>query len=294
MGLTRRGARNRPAVPAAKPPARAGRQRQRQRLIDACISALHLYGPSRTTVGKVVAIAKMSPGIVRFYFESKAAMLVASLQFLSTEFEELVLVPVAVLQDTPVVALRRMVELYLDPAIASARKVSVWYSFWGEASSRQEYYDICGQKDERFAQLVRRLIARQVLDTGAHHLDPDAIAFGLIGVLEILWQDFAFQNEEAIDRVAARRRALAYLESIFPGQFAAPGAGALPAASARASAVFEAAPAEAVAGTPELAALEARIRAPGDFLTVENASERILVLRDAAGRVRSFRIGRGR
>ena len=69
------------------PRARAGRSRQRQRLIDACISALHLYGPSRTTVEKVVAIAKMSPGIVRFYFDSKAAMLVASLQFLAAEFE---------------------------------------------------------------------------------------------------------------------------------------------------------------------------------------------------------------
>ena len=46
------------------------RQRQRQRLIDACISALHIYGPSRTTVEKVVALADLSPGFVRFYFDS--------------------------------------------------------------------------------------------------------------------------------------------------------------------------------------------------------------------------------
>jgi TetR/AcrR family transcriptional repressor of bet genes len=275
-------------TPAARTPARAGRQRQRQRLIDACISALHLHGPSRTTVGRVVAIAKMSPGIVRFYFDSKAAMLVASLQFLSTEFEELVLVPVAALKDTPVAALRRMVELYLDPGIASARKVSVWYSFWGEASSRQEYYDICGQKDERFAQLVRLLVARLVQDTGARHLDPDAIALGLIGVLEILWQDFAFQTEAAIDREAARRRAMAYLQSTFPGQFAAAGSAKAAPASARA------APAEAAPPAPELAALAARIRSPGDFLTVESAAERILMLRDAAGQVRTWRLGRGR
>ena len=37
------------------PPERASRLRQRQRLIDACISALHLHGPSHTTVEKVVA-----------------------------------------------------------------------------------------------------------------------------------------------------------------------------------------------------------------------------------------------
>ena len=81
--------------PARIPRARNAHGRQRQRLIDACISALHIYGPSRTTVEKVVAIAKMSPGIVRFYFASKAAMLVASLQFLAAEFEEQLLVPVA-------------------------------------------------------------------------------------------------------------------------------------------------------------------------------------------------------
>ena len=83
-----------PTAPAM-PRARNAHGRQRQRLIDACISALHIYGPSRTTVEKVVAIAEMSPGIVRFYFASKAAMLVASLQFLAAEFEEQLLVPVA-------------------------------------------------------------------------------------------------------------------------------------------------------------------------------------------------------
>ena len=64
------------------------RQRQRRRLIDACISALHIYGPSRTTVGRVVALADLSPGIVRFYFDSKASMLVASLDYLAREFED--------------------------------------------------------------------------------------------------------------------------------------------------------------------------------------------------------------
>src|SRR5277367_5417204 len=157
---------------ARAPRARSAHSRQRQRLIDACISALHIYGPSRTTVEKVVAIAKMSPGIVRFYFDSKAAMLVASLQFLAAEFEEQVLVPVSKLKSNPVAALELLVDLYLDPVIASPRKVSVWYAFWGEASSRQEYYDICGQKDEGFAALVRELIERLIVESSQPQLDP--------------------------------------------------------------------------------------------------------------------------
>jgi TetR/AcrR family transcriptional regulator, transcriptional repressor of bet genes len=282
------------------PRARAARGLQRQRLIDACISALHIHGPSRTTVEKVVAIAKMSPGIVRFYFDSKAAMLVASLQFLAAEFEERVLQPVARLKSTPVPALELLVDLYLDPEIASPRKVSVWYAFWGEASSRQEYYDICGKKDESFAALVRELIGRLIDETSQPQLDADGVALGLIGVLEMLWQDFAFRSEEDIDRAAAKRRCMAYLRSIFPGRFGeAPGARASAPRSGAAGGF-----AGWVYGSPRAALLErdalfrgawqiaahaAQIPRAGDFVTADLGAERVVVVRDAYGVVHALR-----
>jgi TetR/AcrR family transcriptional repressor of bet genes len=293
-------ARKKKPVAAGAPRARAARGLQRQRLIDACISALHIHGPSRTTVERVVAIAKMSPGIVRFYFDSKAAMLVASLQFLAAEFEERVLRPVARLKSTPVQALELLVDLYLDPEIASPRKVSVWYAFWGEASSRQEYYDICGQKDESFAALVRELIGRLIDETSQPQLDTDGIALGLIGVLEMLWQDFAFRSEEDIDRAAAKRRCMAYLRSVFPGRFAQP-------AGAREGTARSGDPgglAGWVYGNPRAALLErdalfrsawqiaahvAQIPRAGDFVTADLGSERVVVVRDAYGVLHALR-----
>ncbi len=202
----------------AAPPGSA-RDRQRQRLIEACISALHVHGPSKTTVERVTGIARMSPGIVRFYFQSKDAMMLASLRFLAEEFEQQLLIPVSRLKADPVAALSMLVDLYLDPQIASPRKVSVWYSFWGEASSRAEYFDLCGQKDANFTALTRDLIDRMIRFTGAAQLDPDGVALGLIGVLEVLWQDIAFQDERSIDRPQVKRRAMSYLRSVFPGHF---------------------------------------------------------------------------
>jgi TetR/AcrR family transcriptional repressor of bet genes len=278
------------------PRARNAHSRQRQRLIDACISALHIYGPSRTTVEKVVAFAKMSPGIVRFYFASKAAMLVASLQFLATEFEEQLMVPVARLKSRPVAALELMVDLYLDPEIASPRKVSVWYAFWGEASSRQEYYDICGQKDESFAALVRELIERLIIESSQPHLDSDGIALGLIGVLEMLWQDFAFRNEAEIDRAAAKRRAMAYLRSIFPGQFTGSSDTGVRGSDARLSGwvyansrLFAIERQSLFQDSWQFAAHQAQIPRPGDFLGVDLGLERVLIVRDEADQVRAFR-----
>jgi TetR/AcrR family transcriptional repressor of bet genes len=278
------------------------RQRQRQRLIDACISALHLYGPSRTTVEKVVALADLSPGIVRFYFDSKAAMLVASLEHLAAEFGERVLVPVERLKDTPVQALRLLVNLYLDADIASPRKVSVWYAFWGEASARQEYQDICGKKDEEFAALVRELMGRMIALSGAAHLDADAVALGLIGVLEVLWQGIAFQSEANVDRPAAVARSLRYLHSIFPGHFTE-AAGSAPAGTGAAVVAADRLPAHAYRDQALLSAEreqllrpawqvighEAELRAAGDYLSGEVAGERVLVVRAERRRLHVFR-----
>ncbi|MBV9345363.1 MAG: TetR family transcriptional regulator C-terminal domain-containing protein [Gammaproteobacteria bacterium] len=277
------------------------RQRQRQRLIEACISALHIYGPSRTTVEKVVALADLSPGIVRFYFTSKAAMLVASLAYLAAEFDERVLKPVAQLREAPVQALRLLVDLYLDADIASPRKVSVWYAFWGEASSRQEYYDICGKKDDDFAELVRDLISRLIGSSGARHLDADAVALGLIGVLEVLWQGFAFQSEANIDRAAAVQRSLAYLRSVFPTEFRdavvpVPASVALPTDGARLAAAAYASPPLLAAERERLLRSawqmighEGELRRAGDYLTGDLGGERVLVVRAERARLHAFR-----
>jgi TetR/AcrR family transcriptional regulator, transcriptional repressor of bet genes len=273
------------------------RQRQRQRLIDACISALHIYGPSRTTVEKVVALADLSPGIVRFYFDSKAAMLVASLEYLAAEFEDRVLAPVARLKNSPREALRLLVELYLDADIASPRKVSVWYAFWGEASARQEYQDICGKKDDDFAMLVRELMERMIARSGTSHLDADAVALGLIGVLEVLWQSIAFQSEGSIDRTAAVERSLNYLRSVFPGEFRE--AAAAPRRPAQGTRL----PARAYADAEllrlerewllwpawQLVGHEAELRSAGDFLTGDLAGERAMIVRGERGRMHAFR-----
>jgi len=271
--------------------ARRSHGRQRQRLIDACISALHIYGPSRTTVEKVVAIAKMSPGIVRFYFESKAAMLVASLAFLAAEFDERVIAPVAKLKASPGIALETLVDLYLDPDIASPRKVSVWYAFWGEASSRQEYYDICGQKDEGFALLVRELIGAFIVETEQSHLDADGVALGLIGALEILWQEIAFQTERDIDRITAKRRCMSYLQSVFPRRFDAsldPPA-RLAGWAYRDERIFKQERDFLFRRDWLIVGHESELAIPGDFLCIDSGVERVVVVRDAAGVLHALR-----
>jgi nitrite reductase/ring-hydroxylating ferredoxin subunit len=213
-----------------------------------------------------------------------------------------VLVPVARLKDDPVQALRLMVNLYLDAELASPRKVSVWYAFWGEASARQEYQDICGKKDEEFAALVRELMGRMITLSDARHLDADAVALGLIGVLEVLWQGIAFQSEANIDRAGAVARSMRYLSSVFPGQFAVPDSAA-PACAAGAPAPPDRLPARAYQDEALLArereqllrpawqvvGHESELHAAGDYVTGDAAGGRALVVRAERGRLHAFR-----
>ena len=241
-----------------------------------------------------MALADMSPGIVRFYFESKDAMLLASLAYLAQEFETRVMVPVAELRDTPVHALQTLVELYLDAEIASSRKVSVWYSFWGEASSRQEYLEICGQKDDDFAALVLDLIERTIRISGATHLDADAVALGLIGVLEVLWQGIAFTTEQDIDRARAKRRSLAYLRSVFPRQFAPAAPRRMPPSVPSELWYTDAAlllreREQLFRGAWQIVGHESDVPHAGDFLAVDLSGERALVVRDNERRIHAFR-----
>ena len=206
--------------------------------------------------------------------------------------------PVAKLKADPVAALELLVDLYLDPEIASPRKVSVWYAFWGEANSRQEYYDICGQKDEGFAVLVRELIGRLIELSGQSHLDPDGIALGLIGVLEMLWQDFAFRSENDIDRPAAKARCMAYLRSIFPGEFSGPrtrsgepssvsaGFAAWAYASDRAWSLERE---SLFRDSWQIVAHESQVPKADDFLTADLGLERIVLLRDGFGGMHALR-----
>ena len=228
-------------------------------------------------------------------------MLVASLQYLAAEFEERLLVPVARLEGRPVAALELLVDLYLDADLASPRKVSVWYAFWGEASSRQEYYDICGKKDDRFAALVRTLIQRLIEQTRQTQLDPDGIALGLIGVLEILWQGFAFQTEATIDRPEAKRRCMAYLRSIFPGEFSANPASAesrgellaedrrLPRWSYDDAGLAEIERSDLFSGTWQFVGHRRQLAQSGAYLAVDIGTERVLLVRDEAGAIRAMR-----
>jgi TetR/AcrR family transcriptional repressor of bet genes len=152
------------------------------------------------------------------YFPTKDDLLIAVLRDLAEEFDGARRAALAAGGDDPAAALLALIETNFDPKLIDPRKVAVWYAFWGEAKARRTYMTICGRLDESHLSDQRRLCAKLVAAGGYAHLDPEAVALGLNGVMEGLWQSVLVEGRR-FDRNRARRLCRAFLAGLFPHEF---------------------------------------------------------------------------
>ena len=283
---------------------------RRSLLIDATITAIATYGLSRTTLAKVAGLAGMTAGSVNFHFNSKEELLVATLKSLAEEYETAMEAALAGVGSDPAEALEAMIEANFGAKLVDPRKVAVWYAFWSESRAREDYHKICGGSDAAHFEAFLTL-CRQIIEEGDRDMDAGAIARGLTGLMDALWQD-VLTKPESYDREAAKRLCRAYLGSVFPWRFEMPGAAPKAGADKRLRAEPEAAADDAdlavtlpawIYDNAEFAALEreeiflpawhivchvSELPAPGSYVTLDLLGERAFVVRGKDGEIRAF------
>jgi len=193
-------------------------QARRRQIIEAAVATVARLGLSRTTIEQVARMAKVSPGTVMGYFPSKDDLLIAVLHDLAEEFDRARRAALAAAGGEPAAALSALIDANFDPKLIEPRKVAVWYAFWGEAKARRTYMAICGRLDEAHLADQRRLCERLIAAGGYSHLDPEAVALGLNGVMEGLWQSVLVEGRR-FDRGRAQRLCRAFLAGLFPQEF---------------------------------------------------------------------------
>lgn len=276
---------------------------RRRELIAATIAATAEHGLSGLTLAKVAGHAGLTAAAVSFHFNSKEALLQATLQALADEFERALRAAVADAGDEPGGGLLAVVDVMLDPAVSDPARVSVWYAFLSESQARQEYQRVCGDLDRTYDRIVTDLFAKLLAGHSGHPIDPSALAGGLVGLLESEWQDILFSPGE-YDRAAAMQRCRAYLASTCPFRFEMPhAAGAVREISSAASdepsetlpawtyendEFFELERERIFMPSWQLVCHTNDVASPGDYATFEMLSERALVVRGKDGNLRAF------
>src|SRR5688572_22530417 len=185
-------------------------------LINATVAAISKHGLSSLTSAKIAGMAGHTAASINFHFGSKEALLLATLREVSEEFASVVEAVLADAAGDPWRGLLGLIEASLTPRLSDARKIAVWYAFLAESNARDDYQRICGYRDAAYNQVVtqlcRELISRH---DGEPKPDADAVALGLAGLIDQLWQTILFEGDD-YDREAGKRQCRAYLASVFP------------------------------------------------------------------------------
>jgi phenylpropionate dioxygenase-like ring-hydroxylating dioxygenase large terminal subunit/AcrR family transcriptional regulator len=185
-------------------------------LINATVAAISRHGLSSLTSAKIAGMAGHTAASINFHFGSKEALLLATLREVSEEFAEVMETVLGEAAGDPWRGLLGLIDASLSPRLSDSRKIAVWYAFLAESNARDDYQRICGDRDTAYNQSVTRL-CRELIEAHAGEPRPDAaaVALGLAGLIDQLWQSILFEGDD-YDREAGKRQCLAYVSSVFP------------------------------------------------------------------------------
>jgi phenylpropionate dioxygenase-like ring-hydroxylating dioxygenase large terminal subunit/AcrR family transcriptional regulator len=271
---------------------------RRRQLIDAAIAAIAEHGISNVTLAKVATLAGLTASMVNFHFDSKQDLLRATLQHLADEYRSACEAALAAAGREPAAGLIALIESSFDKTICDPGKLAVWYAFWGESRTRDDYLAICGASDQAFYDAVLALVA-ELAERASAPIDPRAAALGFCGLIDALSQE-ALVKGAAFDHAEAVTTCRRYLENLFPQAL-----GSL-SVSVPAAPADEALPLTLPAWTyrdPDFTRREverihmpawqvlghvSELPAPGDYLAMNVLGKRIFAVRGDDGVVRAF------
>ena len=191
---------------------------RREQLIEATIGVIARRGFARTTLALVAKEARLSQGIVHFYFKSKDGLLFETLSYLAAEYEATWKRAVRHVGPDPVAALDAVIEVDLGLEVCVRKKVAVWVAFWAEAPGRPKYRKFCLELSaDYFAQT--RDMCRQIAERGGYvDIDPDNAAHGLNAMIDGYWVGL-MMDPKAFDRARAKQACRQLLAGVFPAEF---------------------------------------------------------------------------
>jgi TetR/AcrR family transcriptional repressor of bet genes len=192
--------------------------RRRRQLIEATIESIAEHGLGGTTVLRVAGRAGLSAGIVNFYFDTKDALLLATLEQVDGEFARCQNEALQLAGDDPARQLEALIEVGFDREVCNPNRVAVWTAFWGEARARADYMRVCGLREAEEARRVVDLFERVASAGNYAQLDPVALGRAFYHLLSSLPEDM-LDDATPFDFDEAKATCRGFLTSVFPREF---------------------------------------------------------------------------
>jgi TetR/AcrR family transcriptional repressor of bet genes len=186
---------------------------RRQQLIEAAMRSIAKYGLARTTVARVAEEAGLSQGIMNFYFESKQALLLETLEYVESEFQRVRRDKKRSGAKTPEAQLDAIIEATFDPAVCNPLYLDVWDAFWGEARTRADFKRVCSAYET--SQLKETIqLFRKLAKPG-----QDATALGTAFFCLLESRPKHIGRSKRFDLEGIKHTCRAFLATVFPAHF---------------------------------------------------------------------------
>ncbi|MEM8649744.1 MAG: TetR family transcriptional regulator C-terminal domain-containing protein [Pseudomonadota bacterium] len=198
----------------------APKEVRRKQLIMAAMDSISKRGFSDTTLKHVTEKAKLSHGVVNYHFDSKEALYDATLGFLAKEHYELWTKLLAEAGDDPAMQLKAFIEADFDKKVCTAKKLAVWFAFWGQAKYRPNYLKIHNRYDDERHLEIKRICSQIISEGGYTNLKADNTARTIEALTDGFWLDLMLYPSDA-KRLTCRLDCLNALSLIFPKHFSA-------------------------------------------------------------------------
>jgi len=192
------------------------RATRRQQLIEATMRSIANHGLARTTVARVAEKAGLSQGIMNFYFEGKQALLLATLEYVESEFQRVRREKKRSAAKTPEAQMDAIIEATFDSAVCNPLYLDVWDAFWGEARARADFNRVCSAY-EAYQRKETIQLFRKLADPKQ---DADALGAAFFCLLES--RPDRIGRSQRLDLEGIKHTCRAFLASVFPARFCRP------------------------------------------------------------------------
>ena len=196
------------------------KNKRRRQIIDATIAAIYRRGIGDTRLADVARAAGVSYGVVSFYFKSKDALLMATMNHVALEYATALQYAAEMPARTPMERLLAVASVNFDARIAEPQKTAVWVAIWAQCQVAPAFRKRCCELQDDYVRVTEPL-CREIISSGGYKtMDAREIAQSLCVLMSGLDVEMHLRGRH-YSVEDARRTVHALLAGIFPREFAA-------------------------------------------------------------------------
>ncbi|MDZ4738084.1 MAG: TetR/AcrR family transcriptional regulator [Rhodospirillaceae bacterium] len=194
--------------------------KRRRQIIDATIEAIYRRGIGDTRLADVARAAGVSYGVVSFYFKSKDALLMATMNHVAHEYATALRAAAEIPGQSPMERLLAVASVNFDARVAEPQKTAVWVAIWAQCQVAPAFRKRCCELQDDYVRVTEPLCREIIAAGGYKTMDASEIAKTLCVLMSGLDVEMHLRGRR-YSVEDARRTVHALLSGIFPKEFAA-------------------------------------------------------------------------